>query len=184
MPRPPISPLRLLLAVLLAGPGLVAGVALHLAPDGTLDRRLTGGRATVTLHPDTPLIVWSTTPEDVSCDLADGPPEGSITIVNTLVFDRYELRADGVRWHGVQSIVADPAGTYELRCAGRADLAVGAPPWSHRLRNGGLRTMLTFGVPVSDRVLGVLVALPGLVAAAVVIVTGRRRLRAGPPAAV
>jgi hypothetical protein len=166
----------LLIAAALAAPGLAAGVALHLAPDGTLDQRLTRGRpAAVELHPSTPLMVWAKTAEDVSCQIPPDRPGGSSTIENALIFDRYVLHADGQRWYGALAVVASPAGTYQITCTGPSDLAVGAAPWSYGPRHSGLLRMATLGFPLSDTALGVLVALTGLPAAAVVLLAGRRR---------
>lgn len=169
---------RLLIAAALALPGLAAGVGLLLAPDGSVDRPLAQGRpAVVDLHPSAALMVWARTPEDVSCEvLPSARREGSsTTIENTLLFDRFERQEGGERWYGALAVVGDPAGPHELTCTGPSDLAVGAAPWSYGPRHDTLLRVLSLGRPVSDAGLAVRVAVPGLIAAAVVLVAGRRR---------
>lgn len=164
----------LVTAAVLAVAGIAAAVALPLAPDGTVEQRLRqDGTVTVGLDPRTPLLVRSRNADGIDCEVRQNGGFAATTFINAQFDHQHKLRTGGETLYAVLDVRADPAGVYELWCGGAA-AGVGEAPWTYRMRQNVLAGVLTVGPPLSDTGLVFIVALPVVLAAAIVVRLLRR----------
>ncbi|MER5454839.1 hypothetical protein ABT008_08645 [Micromonospora sp. NPDC002389] len=167
-------------AVLAAGTVLLGVVGLsRFLPDsgGDLGQRFAVGQPVILHLSSKKTMVWGSGVEsngqDVSCAVsAAGGPEIEAYSELRLLDTDIERTVDGILWHGLLLLSAEPAGRYEVTCTAVAnwDLAAGDPPRMYGPRAVALGQLAAWGL-----------AGAGVVAGVVLAVRRRRSTRPDPP---
>ncbi|MET8044863.1 hypothetical protein ABZU25_28855 [Micromonospora sp. NPDC005215] len=185
--RPVLQSSRVGLAVagLIAAGGVLSGILLLLAPAGNLGHGFAPGEpVTVQLHPSSPQMVWAKDGPDgvpgVQCEQATRDGFAPMAQESSL-FDVYELTVGGERWRGVLTLLGRPAYTYQLVCqasgASTSTLSIGEAPWSYDLRHSSLFRGATFGIPLSDTAIALVMLVLGAIVGLLIAVSVARRRR-------